>query len=118
MGIKSNVPFVHVKEVWTKHPQDFYQQQCQWLLENLGGRLRKLSLRKFETELVCILLFLFETDWFRSVRVVGGEAVILERRRGQMFFVIRLQDIAHIKRYGQSKYQKNQYLRKSKQRVA
>ncbi|MEZ4180057.1 MAG: hypothetical protein R3B41_00860 [Candidatus Doudnabacteria bacterium] len=90
-----SVRYVYIKSVWSDHPEKFYQKEALWLLQNLSGRLRKRNFRPDETEEM--LWYLFETEWFNSVKR-GRGALILERKRGRIFFVVRLEDIPKIRR--------------------
>lgn len=117
MRIESTVPYIFIKEVWTEHEHSFYQTECEWLLTNLAGRLRKVSWRRMQTEAAELLLLLFQTDWFTSVKVGSGGAIILERRRGHIFFVIRLEDIVQIKRFGINRELRKQHKQPAKNPV-
>ncbi len=114
MDIESQTPFICIREVWTEHEHSFYKEECEWLLQNLAGRLRKISWRRIQAEAEDLLLMLFQTDWFTSVKVEKGGAIILERRRGHIFFLIRLEDFLKIKKYGTAQQQRNQYKKKTK----
>ncbi len=109
----SSAPFIYVKEVWSEHSTEFYEQEAHWLLTNLAGRLRKQSFRTSQDLALSVLEYLFATDWFRSVRRGRSEAIILERKRGQIFFVIRMQDIPAIRTWANRRHQNRRHLRRS-----
>ncbi len=109
----SSAPFIYIKEVWSEHQAEFYEREAEWLLANLGGRLRKQTFRSSEDFALSILEYLFATNWFRSVRRGRCQAIILERKRGQMFFVIRMQDIPAIRTWANRRHQSRRHLRRS-----
>lgn len=107
----NSAPYIYLQQVWSDHPVEFYEHEAHWLLHNLGGRLRKQSFRNSPDLALSIIQYLFATEWFRSVRRGRDGAVILERKRGQMFFVIRLEDIPNIRRWSMRRRENQKILR-------
>ena len=111
MQINSPTPFIIIREVWTEHDSEFYFRESEWLLASLAGRLRKISFQAIENEAMNQLLYLFKTDWFRGVKIGSAGTIILERRRGHIFFVIRRSDLRKIKEHGMHIHVRNRYVK-------